>query len=196
MGFAMKPPWWIRAHLMGMHARRGWAGGPGPGFPMGPPVFFPGRAKVERGGVRLAILYLLAEEPMHGYQIIRELTSRTEGMWQPSPGAIYPTLQQLEDEGLVAVTEREGKKVYALTEEGRAQVGDQDEAPWEQYCPPFEKGLLPLRDLAFGVGAAVMQVAHAGTEAQLKKTKEILEEARRQIYQMLADAGSDRDRTE
>lgn len=191
MGFAMRPPWWIGAHLMGMAAqRRGSSPGLGPGSPIFPGPFFPGRARVERGGVRIAILRLLAEKPMHGYQIIQELTERTQGMWQPSPGAIYPTLQQMEDEGLVQVEEREGKKVYALTEEGRAQAEREAEAPWDQICPPFEKGLMTLRDLALGVGAAVMQVAHTGNQAQLTKTKEILEETRRRIYQVLAEAGS------
>lgn len=182
MGFSQKPPWWVRAHLTGIEARHGWGGGP-PGFPVGP--FFPGRAKVGRGGVRLAILHLLGEEPMHGYQIIQELSRRTNGMWQPSPGAIYPTLQQLDDEGLVKAEERDGKKVYTLTPEGRAQV-DHDEAPWDRLCPEPRSELVGLRDLALGVGAAVMQVVHTGTESQLTRTKEILEEARRRIYEVLA----------
>jgi DNA-binding PadR family transcriptional regulator len=128
----------------------------------------------------------LAEEPMHGYQIIQELSSRTHGMWQPSPGAIYPTLQQLDDEGLVKVEEREGKKVYALTPAGRARVGN-DEAPWERLCPEPRSDLVGLRDLAFSVGAAVMQVVHTGTESQLSRTKELLEETRRRIYEVLAE---------
>ena len=174
---------------MGAH-RRGWGWGPGGGFNMGPGQFFPGRAKMGRGGVRAAILYLLAEEPMHGYQIIQELSERTHGLWQPSPGAIYPTLQQLDDEGLVRVDEQEGKKVYALTDEGRQQVDSESEAPWARMCPPFDSELIGLRDLAFQVGAAVMQVAHAGDEAQLAKAKEVLEDARRRIYQVLADTDS------
>lgn len=188
MSFAMRPPWWMHQRMMMMMAmgsrRRGWGFGPGGGIPPGP--FFPGRAKVGRGGVRTAILHLLTEGPMHGYQIIQELSERTHGYWQPSPGAIYPTLQQLDDEGLVRVEEKEGKKVYALTEEGRARVDDQGEAPWEQLCTPFDNELVGLRDLAFQVGAAVLQVVHAGDQTQRARAKEILEDAKRRIYQVLA----------
>ena len=167
---------------------RGWGwGGPRGGYAMGPGSFFPGRAKVSRGDVRAAILHLLAEGPMHGYQIMSELTERTGGIWRPSPGSIYPTLNQLEDEDLVRAEEKEGKKVYALTEAGRAQVeGDDEDAPWERFASPYSKGLMALRETGFQVGAAVMQVARAGSEDQVAKTREILEETRRRIYELLA----------
>lgn len=160
---------------------------------MGGP-FFPGRPKVSRGDVRAAILHLLAEEPMHGYQIMSELTERTDGIWQPSPGSIYPTLNQLEDEDLVRAEEREGKKVYALTDEGRAQVeADQEGAPWKRFSSPYSKGLMALRETGFEVGAAVFQVARAGSEEQVAKTREILEETRRRIYELLAGEGDSGD---
>ncbi len=98
-----------------MHAKfgRGWGGewagfGPGPGFGPPPKVMrrrvrgAGGRRGARRGDVRAAVLALLAERPMHGYEMIQELESRTDGMWRPSPGSIYPTLQLLEDEGLVS----------------------------------------------------------------------------------------------
>src|SRR3954463_4992149 len=91
--------------------QRGPFGGPGP---WGPP--FRGRGggpRVRRGNVRVAILAPLAERPMHGYEMIQELESRTNGLWRPSAGSIYPTLQQLEDEGLVAGEESEGKRRFA-----------------------------------------------------------------------------------
>lgn len=158
---------------------------------MGGGPFFPGRPKVSRGDVRLAILYLLAEEPMHGYQIMSELSDRTDGIWQPSPGSIYPTLNQLEDEDLVRAEEHEGKKVYALTDEGRAQVDeDQDGAPWERISSPYSKGLIKLREAAFGAGAAVMQVARAGSDDQIGKALEVLEDAKRRIYEILAEGDS------
>jgi DNA-binding PadR family transcriptional regulator len=175
--------------MMGGRAGRGRRGGYG----MGPGSFFPGRPKVSRGDVRSAILHLLAEGPMHGYQIMSELAERTEGIWQPSPGSIYPTLNQLEDEDLVRPEEKEGKKVYALTDEGRAQVeANEEDAPWESFSSPYSKGLMALREAGFQVGAALMQVARAGSEDQVAKTREILEEARRRIYGLLAgeeDAG-------
>jgi DNA-binding PadR family transcriptional regulator len=137
-------------------------------------------------------LHLLAEEPMHGYQIMSELGARTEGLWQPSPGSIYPTLNQLEDEGLVRVDNRGGKKVYDLTDEGRAHVeSDEHEAPWERFSSPDTKGLMALREATFQAGAAVMQVARAGSEEQVAKTREILDEAKRRIYEMLATGGSE-----
>ena len=150
----------------------------GPGF---------GRPRVSRGDVRLAILHLLAEEPMHGYQIMQELADRTGGLWQPSPGSIYPTLQLLEDEGLVSSADREGKKVFELTDEGRAVVdAHEGKPPWERFGQGGHDGVLALRDLAFQVGAAVMQVARAGDSAQVERVAEILSETRRAVYKVLA----------
>lgn len=156
------------------------------GYGMGPGPF-PGRPKVSRGDVRAAILHLLAEEPMHGYQIMSELSARTDGMWQPSPGSIYPTLNQLEDEDLVRADEREGKKVYALTDHGREKVESSDEeAPWERFASPYSSGLMALREAGFQLGAAVMQVARAGSDDQAARAREVLDEARRRIYEILA----------
>ena len=169
--------------------RRGW-GHPGHwrDYPMGKGQFFSGRPRVSRGDVRIAILKLLAEEPMHGYQIIQEITDRTEGVWQPSPGSIYPTLQQLEDEGLVRSEQRDGKNVYELTDDGRSVAGaDTSAPPWERMGSSVEGELLSLRDAAFQVGAAVMQVARTGSEAQIEQAKAILNESRRKLYQILAE---------
>lgn len=191
MSYAMTPPWIAGRRMVAMASRKGrrsWGHGPRGGFPMGPGPFFAGRPKVSRGDVRAAILHLLAEAPMHGYQIMQELTERTNGVWRPSPGSIYPTLQQLEDEGLVQADQQDGKKVYALTDEGRTKIESEDEAPpWERLGFDIHDGLFALREVAFQVGAAVMQVARAGSEAQAAKAREILEEARRRIYQILAE---------
>lgn len=158
---------------------------------MGKGQFFAGRPRVSRGDVRIAILRLLAEEPMHGYQIIQELTSRTDGVWQPSPGSIYPTLQQLEDEGLVRSEQRDGKNVFHLTDDGRSVVDeDTAPAPWERMGSDVEDDLLTLREAGFSVGAAVMQVARAGTSEQVARATEILAEARRKLYQVLAEDGA------
>src|ERR1700731_1843201 len=113
--------------------------GPG-GPPVGPGAFAPGFPfrpsfrRAGRGDIRAAILALLAEQPMHGYQIIQELTERSGGAWRPSPGSVYPTLQQLEDEGLVRAVQTEaGRRVHELTEAGRAEAAatGRESAPWE-----------------------------------------------------------------
>lgn len=172
--------------------RRGWGFGPGGGFPMGPGPFFPGGPRAGRGDVRSAILHLLAEQPMHGYQIMQELNRRSGGAWRPSPGSIYPTLQQMEDEGLVKPEEAEGKKVFALTDEGRAELGSGDSTPpWEQFRTDSDSGLGRLREVGFQLVGAVMQVARAGSEEQVEQAREVLEETRRRIYQILGEGNSD-----
>jgi len=132
--------------------------------------------RARRGDVRAAILALLAERPMHGYQVIQELENRSGGAWRVSPGSVYPTLQMLEEEGLIAGQEVEGKRVYSLTDSGRAQVeraGDET--------------LHGLRDAALKLGAAAMQVTHAGSKEQVDRAIGILNEARRQLYAILAE---------
>jgi DNA-binding PadR family transcriptional regulator len=193
-GYACPPPWAFRR--MTMRGGRGRGGdwtmpgwGPGAGFGMwgGKGPFWAGR-KAGRGDVRAAILELLAEEPMHGYQIMQELSERSGGMWRPSPGSIYPTLQQLADEELVRGEDSEGKIVYHLTDAGRAQVEDQDAPPpWARFVRPVDEGLFALKDLALQLGAAVMQVAAAGNDEQLAEAKEILAETRSRLYRLLAE---------
>jgi DNA-binding PadR family transcriptional regulator len=154
----------------------------GPWTPPGP--------RARRGDVRAAILALLAEQPMHGYQVIQELESRTDGAWRVSPGSVYPTLQMLEEEGLVASQEIEGKRVYSLTDAGRAQVESQRQsgrAPWEEVADGGDETLHNLRDAALKLGAAAMQVAHAGSKEQVDRAAAILNEARRQLYAILAE---------
>lgn len=161
-----------------------WMGRGGPGFGRGP--------RVGRGDVRAAILTLLAEEPMHGYQIIRELGERSGGVWKPSPGSVYPTLAQLEDEGLVSARQQEGKRVFELTDAGRAYHDSRDNqgpAPWE-IATEDDDARHALHKLAMSVGAAVMQVAHVGADAQLAQASKILEETRRKLYRLLADEPS------
>jgi DNA-binding PadR family transcriptional regulator len=155
------------------------------GFGPGGPRF--GGRKARRGDIRAAILALLAEQPMHGYQIIQELAERTEGVWRPSPGSVYPTLQQLEDEELVAPTASEtGKRVYALTDAGR-EAAAAHPAPWEAVAGEADDALVALRDLAVQVMAATHQVAAAGSAAQLESAQTILRDARKALYRLLAD---------
>ena len=157
----------------------------------GPAYAFGRRAG--RGDIRAAILVLLTEEPMHGYQIIQELAERTGGVWRPSPGSVYPTLQQLEDEELVRETASDsGKRVYELTDAGREQAAS-TEAPWNALAGESDDELVALRDLAHQVLAATRQVAHAGTAAQIESAQAVLRDARRALYRLLAD---DEDRGE
>ncbi|HWK25912.1 MAG TPA: PadR family transcriptional regulator [Solirubrobacter sp.] len=145
-----------------------------------------GRAR--RGDVRAALLLLLTEQAQNGYQLIQEIERRTEGVWKPSPGSVYPALQQLEDEGLVRTVESaEGKRAYELTPEGREHVdANRDELgdPFEAATGGVDEGVFDLRGLMFQVGAAAMQVAAAGHTDEARK---ILADTRRALYRILAE---------
>ncbi len=130
---------------------------------------------------------------MHGYQMISELAERSGGAWRPSPGSVYPVLQLLADEGLVHAEESGGKRVFHLTDAGRAYTDARagEPKPWETAAAAADDGLTDLRSLAFGVGAAVMQVAHAGSDAQVRAAQKILTETRRALYRILAEDEQD-----
>jgi DNA-binding PadR family transcriptional regulator len=163
--------------------------GPGPGG-HGPHGHGPW-SRARRGHVRAGILSVLAEGPMHGYQIMQRLEERSGGMWRPSPGSVYPTLQMLEDEGLIKGEEVEGKRVFSLTEAGQAAAAESKQrhgAPWEQEEGGEASPRYRLRRSVFQLGAAVRQVGEAGTAAQVDETLAILAEARKRIYALLAEA--------
>lgn len=126
---------------------------------------------------------------MHGYQIMRELTERSEGAWRPSPGSVYPTLQQLEDEGLVEPQQSEaGKRVFGLTEAGREQAAQATgQAPWEEAAAEADDDYGAIRDLVFQVMGATRQVVHAGTPEQVAAARALLKETRRSLYRLLAE---------
>ena len=142
-----------------------------------------------RGDIRAAILALLNERRMHGYQIMRELADRTEGVWRPSPGSVYPTLQQLQDEGLVReIASDGGRHTFELTDEGKAAAEAlETPAPWEAVADDTEAPAVELRDLVFQVMAAARQVVHAGDAAQIAQAKDVLRETRQRLYRILAD---------
>ncbi|MFD8599551.1 PadR family transcriptional regulator [Kitasatospora sp. NPDC059646] len=196
--------------------RPGWGGGPGegeefevraafgpfggPGRPM-PPFGPRGRGfgghgghggrrggRARRGDVRASLLALLQERPMHGYEMITEIGERTGGVWRPSPGSVYPTLQLLEEEGLVSATEQAGKKLFELTEQGRAEAGQGSASPWD------EAGRRGDWEAVQEVGAALAAVDHAvrqvmmtGTEEQRAKGLAVLAEAKKKLYLILAE---------
>ncbi|MEW9530282.1 PadR family transcriptional regulator [Microbispora sp. NPDC049125] len=189
-------------HRGGPRGRGGPWGGFGPGGPGGLGPFgvgghhpFGGRGfgrgrKAKRGDVRAAILALLSEEPRNGYQIIQEIAQRSEGGWKPSPGAVYPALQQLTDEGLVRAEETDGRKTFQLTEAGRAYIAeheDETRAPWEDMTPDIGDNVHELFDLSRQAASALFQIAQGGTDGQVRQAKQVLAETRRKLYQILAD---------
>jgi DNA-binding PadR family transcriptional regulator len=139
--------------------------------------------------VRAAALALLSERPMHGYEMIQELQSRSGGVWRPSAGSIYPTLQLLEDEGLVAAEEIDGKRRFTLTAEGIAEAEKRGDArpPWEQVGEAANAPAGRLRDGIAQLAAAVIQVVQTGSEDQVARTLDILNDARRRIYTVLGE---------
>lgn len=153
----------------------------------------PGRRGVRRqrrGDVRAAVLVLLEEGPRNGYQLIQEITERSRDAWRPSPGSIYPVLQQLEDEGLVASSAVGTGRTYALTDAGRALVAEQREAlgkPWESADSNFGDDARELMGTARQVAMAARQVLVAGSAAQSARATAILVEARRALYGILAE---------
>lgn len=146
--------------------------------------------RMGRGDVRAAVLALLAEKPMHGYQIIHEIDDRSGGAWKPSPGSVYPTLQLLSDEGLILAEESNGRKTYTLTEEGReeADAAADRAAPWEAPCARenARSGALPKAGMDLAQAAA--QVARSGSPQQVQDAVAVLDEARRKLFTILAEA--------
>jgi len=188
----------------------GWTGGPRGGHSSwsghrhgGPPPWVAGllglaqgagsrSPKVRRGDVRSAILDVLAVEPMNGYQIIQQIAERTSGAWKPSPGSVYPTVQQLEDEGLVEGVDGAGRRMLRLTEEGRRYVEEHPDelaATWRPFDEDAD-GDDPSPDLKPVIGqvmSAVWQVMTSGTRQQQAEAAEILADTRRRLYGLLAD---------
>jgi DNA-binding PadR family transcriptional regulator len=131
---------------------------------------------------------LLAEQPRHGYEIIGEISERSRGLWTPSPGSIYPTLQLLADEGLVTSREDSGKRLFELTEEGRAAAEAQDRTPpWEHIAHDADPNDVNLRKAGGTLIAAAIQVSQAGSPGQKARAVEVLNEARRVIYGILGE---------
>ena len=131
---------------------------------------------------------------MHGYQMMQEIGKRSGGSWKPSPGSVYPTLQQLEDEGLIRAQDQDGRRVYGLTDEGRRVAAERAEefaSLWEGVAPD-EKDV-QLGDLVFQVGAAFVQVARTGTPEQMAEARKVLARTRADLYRIL---GQDPDGTQ
>jgi DNA-binding PadR family transcriptional regulator len=176
-------------------ARGEFGGGPFGGGPFG---FSPGGGggprgrgrRARRGDIRTAALLLLAEEPRNGYQIMQEVQERSGGMWSPSPGSVYPALQQLEDEGLIRTEEHDGRKQFAITDEGRALLAERGAdrpAPWEQAGGGPRESYQLMGKLMREVGFAFVQVMRTGSQDQIAKAADVLAGTRRELYRILAD---------
>ncbi|MFE9453007.1 PadR family transcriptional regulator [Streptomyces sp. NPDC006739] len=199
-----------RGHRQDGPGRRGWGGvegrraafgpfGPGgPGFGPGGPGFGPGpwgprgrggpRGRARRGDVRASILALLKDRPMHGYEMIQEIAERSAGAWKPSPGSVYPTLQLLEDEGLIASASEGGKKLFALTDSGREAAAEGPDAPWEEASRGVDwEALGEIRQAGVGLMEAFGQVWKAGSKEQREKALTVINDARKKLYLILAD---------
>jgi DNA-binding PadR family transcriptional regulator len=192
-GHAFRSPWagfGFRSMTRGRRRHGPWGGPPwgfGPGG-FGPP--FGGRPRVRRGDVRAALLVLLDEEPRSGYALMQEIERRSDGVWSPSPGSVYPALQQLEDEGLVRTAEAAGRKAYELTDEGRTYVQEQrDELgiPWEGLADDPGDEIRELFQLIPAIAGALRQIAQSGDDAQIAQATEVLKEARRSLYRILSE---------
>jgi DNA-binding PadR family transcriptional regulator len=148
-----------------------------------------GRGRARRGDVRLALLRLLAEEPRNGYQLMQTIEERSGGRWRPSPGSVYPTLAQLEDEGLIRSGEIDGSRRFEITEPGRAHLEERtgEPAPWEPVDGEPEDAIVELGPLVIQIGKAAWQVASVGDEAQRARAIEVLTETRRSLYRILAE---------
>ncbi len=191
----------LRAHAAGPQGPFGPGFGPGPGFGSGPGFgpgfgFGPGggprgrggRGRGRRGDVRAAILTLLTERPMHGYEMTQEISARSNGLWKPSPGSVYPTLQLLVDEGLITPVESEGsKKTFELTDEGRRAAGKIETPPWEEIAGDADPNAVNLRAALGQLFGAVGQSTHAATSDQQRRILDIINTARRDIYQILGE---------
>jgi DNA-binding PadR family transcriptional regulator len=193
---------------------RGFGGRRGPGHwgggfagPWGPwwPGTMPGPAgrargpKASRGDVRAAILALLREGPRTGYQIMSDIEERSNGAWRPSPGAVYPALAQLADEGLIVGEESDGRRSFRLTEAGRSYVEQNPEmarGAWESQEQQEAWELPGLFAEAARLGAGVVQVAHAGTAEQVRAAERLIRQTRRSLYQLLAETGDEPDEDE
>jgi DNA-binding PadR family transcriptional regulator len=148
---------------------RGWGGG----------------RRMPRGAIRTAILVALREEPAHGYEVMRRLEEMSGGLWRPSPGSVYPHLQMLEDEGLLQSSDVDGSRTYTLTEAGRAEA-EKAALPWQAAGESDDE----VRTLRQGMGqlmSAAKQLAGAGETSQIERGIAVIQRARKELYQILAE---------
>ena len=151
--------------------------------------------RAPRGAVRDALLVVLAERPMHGYEVITELEARSSGRWRPSPGSIYPALSRLEEEGLVAAEELNQRKVFSLTARGhkaRESVELDGTDPTPKRWPEAGAGHEALRALPPELAGQARQIRRFGSPEQTERAAALLEEVKRELYVILAEGSPSR----
>jgi DNA-binding PadR family transcriptional regulator len=144
-----------------------------------------GGRRMRRGHIRTAILISLREEPAHGYEVMRRLEEMSGGLWRPSPGSVYPHLQMLEDEGLVRSTEVSGSRTYTLTDAGQEEA-KKAALPWQAGGQGDDQ----IRTLRMAVGQlmnAAKQLSGAGEASQVERGVAVIQRARKELYQILAE---------
>jgi DNA-binding PadR family transcriptional regulator len=144
---------------------------------------------MRRGDVRGEVLTALLDGPAHGYEVIRRLEEKSGGLWRPSPGSVYPTLQMLEDAGLVRSSEQDGRRTYELSDEGRAEADQQKTQggpPWDTDNPEFQ-GRFAAKEAIGQLHMAAVQVARTGSPDQIERATTVLRQARQALYQILAE---------
>jgi len=146
-----------------------------------------GHRRMRRGDIRTALLVALGDGPAHGYELITRLEEKSGGIWRPSPGSVYPTLQLFEDEGLVQSEERDKKRVYSLTDAGRTEAAERVErhgaTPWESG-PDGEEGTRALFK-ALGQLAVATRQLRGAEAAQVERATTTLRTACKELYQIL-----------
>jgi DNA-binding PadR family transcriptional regulator len=185
---------WHAARHQLRDARQRMRGMAGPGFGPGGFGTFGGfgrrqGGRMRRGGTQVAILALLAEQPMHGYQIIQELATRSGGAWTPGAGSVYPALEQMEALGLITGEQQDDKRVYSITDKGRELSSDHQargNAPWDDAADASGPRV-DLGQSIFALMAAVQQVGKTGSDEQIAKVVELVDTARKQVYGILAE---------
>jgi DNA-binding PadR family transcriptional regulator len=198
--FGGRPPF-EDAFWFGPRDRGFWRGGPFGGPFGGDPSDEDGggRRRQRRGDIKYALLELLAEQPRHGYELIKELEQRYGGFYRPSPGSVYPTLQLLEDEGHLTSETLEGKRVYTITDSGRQLLEERRGPGGPGEHGPHRHGfrerggpdLAALRDSGMALTASLMQVARHGTPEQVEAVMKLLDSARREVYAILSQGPED-----
>jgi DNA-binding PadR family transcriptional regulator len=161
--------------------------------------FGPGRGRVfGKGDLKYVILDLLKDQPSHGYEVMRTLEERFRGLYSPSPGSVYPTLQMLEDLGYVVATQQDGKKVYEITSEGRGFLEENRrlvENIWGRvgggWDPEVAAGLHEMKHEMMGLGRLFGREMHEGRldKEKLRRIREVVARSAREIEEILEDRG-------
>ncbi|MBK8459571.1 MAG: helix-turn-helix transcriptional regulator [Micropruina sp.] len=172
------------------------SGGPlGPGGPIGPGRGGRGRGRARRGDVRHALLALLTEGSANGYQLIQALNQKTNGLWKPSPGAVYPALSQLEDELLIEAFDNVGQRAFRLTHAGQDAAAEINPKPWEvlnaDSAPEHPEATSGLWKEFRSLAMASQELTRSGSRSQQEQAAKVLAETRRRLYALLASDDDD-----